>query len=839
MKIREFLREHFKKRLEKFGCLVIYDPEERYREIVEMLVEPYCRVIDGTQSTIVGREEAMAAWRRLAAPLEALQSMVIFVPIAKPKTERERQLNPYQAFAIGGSEFPYDDGDSYQALCRKAKPDFQQQVDLLFAAGIPDFDTVDAIDSGSNWPKLRSLLKAESAVEILVAVLSPTQTQRVSLEGDEAWHTEFKQFVREVAGLKLKTKSQKWRPIQEELARYLLFSEFVLDLPEDLPVELKDVPHADALQTDLIYKVCDSLRSSEKHQEAYLELAAKVAADLSLEQHLKDVTDFGKRDTFAFEERTFLLQFIAATEAGKTERARELAALRLNSIWAKEAERQLLWTIAERGLELLCRVEEIVPDWKKQAASLSALFSCYSEKLRSLDTLHRVFEQAVLDAYGDLGVVTELVEKVRQRMLKFAEALQGHFVSLVEQEGWPPAGYLRQTQVFDKYLAPLLEERERVALLLVDALRFELASELQGRLGEGYQIELYPVAAQLPTVTQVGMAALMPEAEGNLLLVRKDGDLVPVIKDREIKNPTDRLKVIQALYGDRCAMVDLDQFLKKKKFSISQTVQLLILKTQDIDEVGTALAHDAPLLIPGVLKKLPAAIGKLKELAFEHVLVASDHGFIILHEQEAGDLVPKPAGDWVQVKGRYLLGSGSGSPVTAAFAAEQVGIKGEVDTLVVPRSFGTFGRSDPYFHGGLSLQECVLPLLWIKPKKKSSKEGRPGTLRLSYKGGATDSVTTRRPMIEIVLFQEQIDVYRAERLEFQLEAYAKGKVVGEAASCQHLDPSTNLVRIQLGQAIKVPLRMDDDFEGAFEVRAIDPRTQANFATLKLKTNYME
>ena len=71
------------------------------------------------------------------------------------------------------------------------------------------------------------------------------------------------------------------------------------------------------------------------------------------------------------------------------------------------------------------------------------------------------------------------------------------------------------------------------------------------------------------------------------------------------------------------------------------------------------------------------------------------------------------------------------------------------------------------------------------------------------------------------------------------EAYAKGKVIGEAASCQYLDPSTNFIKIQLGQAIKVPLRMDDDFEGSFEVRAIDPKTQANFATLKLKTNYMD
>jgi len=47
----------------------------------------------------------------------------------------------------------------------QGKTDFEQQVDRLFAAGIP-IHTVDAIDSGTNWPKLRSLLKAESA-EIL------------------------------------------------------------------------------------------------------------------------------------------------------------------------------------------------------------------------------------------------------------------------------------------------------------------------------------------------------------------------------------------------------------------------------------------------------------------------------------------------------------------------------------------------------------------------------------------------------------------------------------------------------------------------------------------------
>lgn len=839
MKIREFLKQHFQTRIEKAGCLVLYDPEKRYREIAQDLEETGCRVIDGSRSTILKREEAMESWCRLAAPSDALQSMVIYLPVEKPKTEGERQRNPYEAFAIGGSEFPYDDGDTYQALCRKAKPDFHHQVDQLFAAGIPDFDTVDAIDGGSNWPKLRSLLKAESAAEILLALLSPAEGQRKALEEDEAWPAEFRQFASAILGLMVKTKSHKWQPIQQELARYVLFSEFVLDLPEELPSELKDVPHALVAHKDLIYKVCDALRTSDKHQTTYMELAKRVVLDLGLEERLEHVQDFGRRDTFAFEERSFLQRFVASVEDGKFDEAREISTIRLNSIWAREGERQLLWTIAERTLELISTIEAVKPEWKKQAGSLTALFSFYTEQLRHVDTHHRVFEQAVDDAYGDLGTVSDLVEKVRQRYLKFLEEVQSVFVERVEAEGWPPGDHLRQTQVFEKFLAQRLQDRERTALLLVDALRFELAAELKSHLAGSFQVEIHAVAAQLPTMTRVGMAALMPEADGNLRLVRKNGDLIPTVQGHEIKDPSDRLKYIQTLYGDRCAMVDLDPFLKKKKLQIPETVHLLVIKTQDIDELGTVLARDAARMIPGVMKKIPAAISKLKDLHFEHVVIASDHGFILLEEQEAGDLVLKPAGDWVQVKDRYLLGSGSGNPGTVALEVVHAGIRGEVDTLVVPRSFGTFSRTSPYFHGGLSLQECVLPVICVTVRKKAEREKRPGNLRLSYKGGATDSVTTRRPMIEIAFYQEQIDAYGAKELEFLLEAYAKGKVVGEAASCQYLDPSTNCVKIQLTQAIKVPLRMEDDFEGPFEVRAIDPRTQANYATLKLKTNYMD
>jgi hypothetical protein len=52
----------------------------------------------------------------------------------------------------------------------------------------------------------------------------------------------------------------------------------------------------------------------------------------------------------------------------------------------------------------------------------------------------------------------------------------------------------------------------RVAYILVDALRYELGVALHAQLAETDQAELQPACAQLPTVTPVGMASLLPGA---------------------------------------------------------------------------------------------------------------------------------------------------------------------------------------------------------------------------------------------------------------------------------------------------------------------------------------
>jgi len=152
------------------------------------------------------------------------------------------------------------------------------------------------------------------------------------------------------------------------------------------------------------------------------------------------------------------------------------------------------------------------------------------------------------------------------------------------------------------------------------------------------------------------MAALMPKSAGNLRLVNEKGKLVPYINDTKVMVPKDRIKYTASIYGDRCRMCDLDDLVTKKKLNFPATLQLLLIKTTDIDQMGEMSALEARRMLPRIMQKLIAGIGKLRKLGFDRAVMATDHGFILLDERAIGDVVTKPSGDWIVVKDRCLLG---------------------------------------------------------------------------------------------------------------------------------------------------------------------------------------
>jgi len=839
--IQEYISNHLINRLENCRSLVVYDPEQRYREIVTTLAGEDCVVIDGSQSTILGREQALDTWRDMAAGSD-VQYLLVYLPIKSPVYDEEKQQNPYQIFEIGGGRFPDGDGESYPALCRKATPEQAGQIDQLFAAGIPDFATINSLmQGGGSWPKLRTLLKAESATEILVSILSPADAIKTALNQDNTWVPEVKEFLYSTLQLQLKTNGRKWQSISDEIWRYVLYSEFVFDLPVDLPEELKDVPRAPDTCRDIVYTICDTLRGMDKYQQSYMEAARRTAEELHLWERVEEVDDFGQRDTFEFEERTFVKRFSDAIRAGKYGKASEILKGRQHSIWVcQTTERQAIWTVAGWASQLIIQVDDIRDGVNKIGNDLSGIFHFYTDQFRQIDLLHRNMERAISDTLGELENLELLIDAARAQYLEVAESLQAKFIGGVTEEGWPLSGPLRNNDVFDKFVAPWLKDRKKTALFMVDALRYELAAELEADISGKYKTEFHAVCAQLPTVTSVGMAALLPEVNGHLELQCDQGKIIPRIKGAKVVTPKDRLAYAQSIYGDLCTMIDLDKLVKQKTIKLAPQTNLLLVKTTDIDAFGEIKPYDALMLLPRIISKIIAGISKLEKLGFERVVIGTDHGFILIHDQQAGDQVAKPPGDWLINKERCLLGRGSSSPGIAVFETSDVSISGDCSHYAVPKTFGTFSKTKPYFHQGLSLQECVLPVICVELIDSRKSRVAKIALQLSYRSGATNKITTRRPMIEISAFTSEPDLFGTPlEIEIRLEAYNQKELVGEATSCQYLNQANNLIRIKAGQAIKVPLKMLDDFQGSFEVRAINPETLVNYATVKLKTYYLE
>ena len=230
MSIAEFIQNKIlRPRLQKTGSLVVYDPAGHYQDICKGLADEKLLVVDASKSSIESRVAAMQGLRDVID--RQLAGMLVYVPAKAPESDEERQADPFAPIAAAGAIFPEGDGDSFESLCLKAKPDHTTAIRAIFEQDAsPSFAVVDAIGGGLGWPNLRALLAVESARDILFALLVPNDAQQAALKGSDSWVTEARDLLRNSMGLSLKTRGKTWDSVASELWRFVLFSEFVFDL---------------------------------------------------------------------------------------------------------------------------------------------------------------------------------------------------------------------------------------------------------------------------------------------------------------------------------------------------------------------------------------------------------------------------------------------------------------------------------------------------------------------------------------------------------------------------------------------------------------------------------
>src|SRR5581483_11372674 len=116
-------------------------------------------------------------------------------------------------------------------------------------------------------------------------------------------------------------------------------------------------------------------------------------------------------------------------------------------------------------------------------------------------------------------------------------AMAEGFSKAFEKSGWAVAGLLHQARIHSDELSV---QPRPVAYFLVDAMRFEMGVELAARLPKSAGISLRPAICSLPSITPIGMAALMPGASASFSVVEQsgklgaqiDGSFLPDLKSR-------------------------------------------------------------------------------------------------------------------------------------------------------------------------------------------------------------------------------------------------------------------------------------------------------------------
>jgi hypothetical protein len=842
VKIADFIRDEILlRRLNKHEVLVVYDSEGRYRDLCLSLAaakdgdNAHRDVVDATESSILAREATLAALQQIGS--RNLDQLLVYVPAGQTVTDEARMHDPFALAAVCGTVFPNADldGDQFQQICLRAKPEYSAEIREVFTRDSqPSFAVIDHIGGGNNYPQLQEILRVESARGLLLALLNPTATQQKRLEASKAWVTEARQLVKDTLGISLKTRGETWPTIANELWQLLLFSEFLFDLPAELPAGLRDVSCASADKRALVEDVCDRLRDSISSRSVYIERAEKLERDLNLPAHCADLEDLGLRDTFPFEERTFMRQAIATMATDNLEKVHTILQRRTQSVWSDRGDHQTQWELVRQTLALVEMCATLEAELAEQAQTQTRLIDFYTRAAREADRLQREMENHVVAIFAD--ELRPVVQHGRRVYRDFTNRIQTAFVRHLEQSGWPPTGYISTTQLFDRLIKPkLAASGQRVAVILIDALRYELGVELEKRLSKMGPSEIGVACAPLPTVTPLGMAALLPAADSKLRLLRQQNRMAVQYDNQLLSNVNQRLGVYSRLFGERVAHFKLRD-VAQGTVQAPATVDLLLVRSSETDETFEHNADAGFEQIRTTFRYVTRAVERLAALGFHDVVILTDHGFALNPDVQAGDVGEKPSGNWVNVHERLLLGDGTADNNNWVLDGDRLGIRGDFAQAAGPRALVAYRAGETYLHGGASLPEAVVPYLLLKLKTAESATGERPHVKLDYK---RKRITTKRPVIDVTVGPVSSLLAAMEEIELLIEAHDEaGNVVGQAQGGDGFDEMTGVVRLRPNTTGKVTLSMNRTFEGSFVVKALDPTLLTIYFALPLETDYM-
>ena len=278
----------------------------------------------------------------------------------------------------------------------------------------------------------------------------------------------------------------------------------------------------------------------------------------------------------------------------------------------------------------------------------------------------------------------------------------------------------------------------RVYVIISDALRYEVAAELADDLRRETQCkaELGSMQGIFPTVTKFGMAALLPHRK--LSVEERNGGL-SVLADGVSTEAPRRDKILKAANPRSTALKyrDLIGMKRPERSALVRGMDVVYIYHDTIDEAGHSeravftACGDAIEEIKYMVRMITG------EFSGTRILITADHGFLYtVHPLREDDKVDKMAASHqdVEVARRYAIMRKGAAP---EYLLPVKFLDGDTAyDAFTPRGslrIKMKGGGLNFVHGGISLQEMVVPLIDYRYLRNDSKEYQNNRARYETK----------------------------------------------------------------------------------------------------------
>ncbi|MBV6628077.1 MAG: BREX-6 system phosphatase PglZ [Rivularia sp. (in: Bacteria)] len=519
----------------------------------------------------------------------------------------------------------------------------------------------------------------------------------------------------------------------EAFAAWLMCVEYVHDLNRS--------PHLDTLKPLIqisipLRKTCEKLINylRQRHPEIYA--AKALITETHIEKEFLHISpeDLGQIDTFQREETAVLDAAIQALLTNQFDKALQWSKSRIesNSFWlGRDRNRRQEWSLIQDAATLGSKIQ--TSDTIKNLDSLREALEYYTTTGYQVDKAHRHFEQQrfklLESTLPHFAQLLEVADLLRQQYRNWVDNLTEDFSKICTTEGFLPEDNLQQRTIYEQVVHPLTQTDKKIAYFIIDAFRYEMATELLEELeNTSPTVTLKARYAELPTITSVGMNAIAPVNQGGkLILAGKDGFKGFKTGEYTVRTPKERVRAMSDKSTDNISkgrrstrllkLADVCNSSTKKLEEKCKKINLIVVHSKEIDDAGEANIGIATF--ETWLNQIKAAWNHLKKAGINEFIFTADHGFL-LQDQTTQE---KPYGSKRDPNRRYVLAT---EPRTeqgmTAVSLKSLKYEGQEGYLLLRKDTAVFATGKPgatFVHGGNSLQERIIPVLAISQRQNT------------------------------------------------------------------------------------------------------------------------